>query len=264
MFILYSALKRISLAVLCCFFCLGAAAQAGDACFPWSDKEKPVLADGKKTAPQPELQGEWRSVLDSSRLLTITSDTFSLKDQSGSMEGTLLESGPNLFFREKGGTGCIVLWQLLGDGRLSINSGEELFHRPTDPAIPTVTTRQYGSPDCRFTVSVPSRLPVEEIDDGVRISSMEKDASMLILSGKSKATAEKMAKDMCQQLSGHDFAAAGDDKNTYTFMATHNGTEIIQYVTKQDEQYLLITLMGYYPKLISYLKSVHIVSSDKN
>ncbi len=263
MFVLYSALKRISLAALCCLFCLGSAALAQDACFPWSDKEKPVIADGKKTAPQPELQGEWKSVLDSNRLLTITNDTFSLKDQSGSMDGTLLESGPNLFFREKNGTACIVLWQLLGDGRLSINSGEELFHRPTDPAIPTVTTRQYGSADCRFTVSVPSKLPVEEIDDGVRISSMEKDASMLILSGKSKGTAEKMAKDMCKQLSGHDFAAVGDDKNTYTFLATHNGTEIIQYVTKQDEQYLLITLMGNYPKLVSYLKSVHIVPSDK-
>ncbi len=264
MFVLYSALKHISCAVLCCFFCLTTAVHAGDACFPWSDKEKPVVAGGKKTAPQQELQGEWRSVLDRNRTLTIYNDTFSLKDQSGSIEGTLLESGPNLFFREKSGTGCIVIWQLLGDGRLSINSGEELFHRPDEPAIPAVTTRQYGSQDCRFTVSVPSKLPVEEIDDGVRISSMEKDASMLILSGKSKGSAEKMAKDMCQQLSGHDFAAVGDDKNTYTFMATHNGTEIIQYVTKQDEKYLLITLMGNYPKLISYLKSVHIVASDKN
>lgn len=232
---------------------------AQDASFPWTDKEKLVMPGKKAVPPQKDLQGEWKSVLDAQRTLNITNDAFVLADQSGKIAGSILESGANLIFREQGGSSCIVLWQLLGDGRLSLNSGEEIFHRPDKPAVPTTVTRQFGSQDCRFTVTIPSQLPMEEIEDGVRISSLEKDAAMLIISGKSDDTARKMAESMCKKLNGHDLTAVDGDTNAYTFAASISGAEVLQHIAKQDKQYILITLMGQYPKLVSYIKTVRIV-----
>ncbi|MDO5538002.1 MAG: hypothetical protein Q4F72_10795 [Desulfovibrionaceae bacterium] len=247
--------------VLACLL-LPAPADAAPNYFPWTCRKVPVTAGAEPSAPQADLQGEWISTFDPARVLDIRDKTFSLQGTGGNLKGSAVETGPSLLLTDQHGTDCSVIWQLLGDGRLSINSGEDLFHRRGEPAVPITSVRQFGSPDCRFTVTLPGVLPVEEIENGVRIWSMEKDAAMMILSGTDDAEPEKFASAICRQLDGRDFKAVDEEKKAFTFTATVHGIPMLQYVAKEEHQYLHVSLMGQYNKLMSYLRTVKMVPME--
>ena len=56
----------------------------------------------------------------------------------------------------------------------------------------------------------------------------------------------------------------GDEGNAYTFTAEVRGVPVMQYIVMEGRQYLHISLMGQYNKLVAYLKSVKIVDSAKS
>ncbi len=227
--------------------------------FPWTCRKNPVTGGSQPSDPRHELQGEWISTFDPQRVLDLRGGSFSLQGTGGNLAGSVVETGPSLAFTDREGNACSVLWQLLGDGRLAINSGEDLYHRRGEPAVPTVVVRQYGSEDCRFTVTIPGRLPVEEVEDGVRIISMEKDAAMQILSGRPDVAPDKLARAICSELRGTDFRAVGDGKDAFMFTASPRGVDMLQYVAIENGQYLHISLMGNYASLMSYLRQVKVV-----
>lgn len=236
-------------------------AALADNYFPWTCRKTPVTAGKTPGMPQGDLQGEWISSFDPGRVLDIREQDFALQGTGGNLSGSIQEAGPSLLLTDQHGTQCVVLWQLLGDGRLSLNSGEDLFHRRGDPAVPSTTVRQYGNPECRFTISLPSKLPVKEIENGVQIFTIEKDGAMMILSGRDKAPAEKFARGICTTLQGKDFTTVDEDKTSFTFSAVAGGVPMDLYVTKHGEQYLQISLMGAYNKLLAYLKTITMVPS---
>ncbi len=258
-------------------FCPPDGAGAHDLAFPWTCRE--AGSSTPLVAPNHELQGEWISSFEPTRVLDIAQDRFSLQGTGNNLRGSVAESGPELVFTLEGNQSCRVLWQLLGDGRLGINSGQDLLHRRGEPAIPVTTVRQYGNSACRFTVAVPSVLPVEEIEDGVRVSTVERDGAMQILSGVTDKSCRQFAEAVASQLGSEDFRAmesllqeqaggnaqnrTGEDE-TYVFTATVRGIPIMQYIACQRNQYLHVSLMGQYNKLVSYLKQVKIVDPMQN
>ena len=249
-------------------------ARARDLPFPWACREE--AGQAPLLAPNGELQGEWISSFEPARVLDIIQDRFSLQGTGNNLRGSVAEAGPELVFTLDGGQSCRVLWQLLGDGRLGINSGQDLMHRRGEPAIPVTTVRQYGNRDCRFTLALPGVLPVEEIEDGVRVSTVEKDAAMQVLSGTTDKSCREFAEAVASQLGSEDFRAMesllqetvdGDgqspgENETYVFTATVRGIPIMQYIACQRNQYLHVSLMGQYNKLVSYLRQVKIVPRD--
>ena len=230
--------------------------------FPWTCRTKTLQA--KKARPESALQGEWLSSIDPARVLDIREDRFSLQGTGRNLKGSVAQEGPELVFTLEDRTSCRVMWQLLGDGRLAVNSGQDLMHRRGEPAIPATTVRQFGNSECRFTVTVPSVLPMEETEDGVRIMSIERDAVMQILSGTTDRNCHDFAKAIAAALGSTDFKAVGDEGNAYTFTAEVRGVPVMQYIVMEGRQYLHISLMGQYNKLVAYLKSVMIVDSAKD
>lgn len=239
--------------------------QAEEQIFPWTCRSLPKApADGplmtfRPVVPHRELQGEWISSLEPRRLLDIREEHFSLQGTGRNLRGTIQEEGPQLTLTLEDGTQCRVHWQLLGDGRLALNSGQDLLHRRGEPALPTTTVRTFGNEQCRFTVTLPGVLPMEEAEDGVRIYSVERDAAMQILSGVTSKSAHDFAKAIATQLGSTDFKPVDNEQNAYTFTATVHNIPILQYIVKEGKQYLHISLMGQYNKLVSYLKYVKIV-----
>ena len=229
--------------------------------FPWTCRQKTMTS--MRTQPDKELEGEWISSLEPSRVLDIRDGRFSLQGTGRNLRGTVTQEGPELVFTLDDQLSCRVIWQLLGDGRLAINSGQDLLHRRGEPAIPTTSVRQFGHKDCRFTVTVPSVLPMEETEDGVRIMSIEKDAAMQILSGVTDKSCHDFAKAIATALGSTDFQAVDKDANAYTFTATVRGIPMMQYIVMEGKQYLHVSLMGQYNKLVSYLKYVHIVDTAR-
>ncbi len=227
--------------------------------FPWTCRQEAVTGGAAAGDSQMDLRGEWISSFDPKRVLDIRERRFSLQGTGGNLAGPLVEHGPSLILTDREGNTCIVLWQLLGDGRLAINSGEDMYHRRGDPALPVITVRQYGSSDCRFTITLPERIPVEEVQDGVRVFSVEKDTAMQILSGKTTLDAEAFARAICDQLKGSDFRSSDDENNAFLFTATVRGIPMLQYIAMDKDQYLHVSLMGDYAKLMSYLKTVKIM-----
>ena len=151
-----------------------AQARSEEQIFPWTCRSLPKKpADGplmtfRPVVPHRELQGEWISSLEPRRLLDIREEHFSLQGTGRNLKGTIQEEGPQLTLTLEDGTQCRVHWQLLGDGRLALNSGQDLLHRRGEPALPTTTVRTFGNEQCRFTVTLPGVLPMEEAEDGVR------------------------------------------------------------------------------------------------
>ena len=242
-----------------------AQARSEEQIFPWTCRSLPKApADGplmtfRPVVPHRELQGEWISSLEPRRLLDIREEHFSLQGTGRNLKGTIQEEGPQLTLTLEDGTQCRVHWQLLGDGRLALNSGQDLLHRRGEPALPTTTVRTFGNEQCRFTVTLPGVLPMEEAEDGVRIYSVERDAAMQILSGVTSKSAHDFAKAIATQLGSTDFKPVDNEQNAYTFTATVHNIPILQYIVKEGKQYLHISLMGQYNKLVSYLKYVKIV-----
>ena len=229
--------------------------------FPWTCRTKTLQT--KKARPESSLQGEWLSSIDPSRVLDIREDRFSLQGTGRNLRGSIAQEGPELVFTLEDKTSCRVMWQLLGDGRLAMNSGQDLMHRRGEPAIPATTVRQFGNKECRFTVTVPSVLPMEETEDGVRIMSIERDAAMQILSGTTDKSCHDFAKAVATALGSTDFKAVEDEANAYTFTAEVRGVPVMQYIVMEGRQYLHISLMGQYNKLVAYLKGVKIVKNAK-
>ncbi len=239
--------------------------QSGEQIFPWTCRiQSQGTAEGplmtfKPVVPNKELQGEWISSLAPERLLDIRESHFALQGTGRNLKGSIQEEGPQLALTLEDGTQCRVHWQLLGDGRLALNSGQDLLHRRGEPALPTTSVRTFGNEQCRFTVTLPGVLPMEETEDGVRIYSVERDAAMQILSGVTSKSAHDFAKAIATQLGSTDFKPVDNEQNAYTFTATVHNIPILQYIVKEGKQYLHISLMGQYNKLVSYLKYVKIV-----
>lgn len=229
--------------------------------FPWTCRARTMASP--PTQPDKELDGEWISSLEPSRVLDIRDGRFSLQGTGRNLRGTVTQEGPELVFTLEDQLSCRVMWQLLGDGRLAINSGLDLMHRRGEPAIPTTTVRQFGHKDCRFTVTVPSVLPMVETEDGVRIMTPEKDAAMQILSGVTDKSCHDFARAIATALGSTDLQAADSDANAYTFTATVRGIPMMQYIVMEGKQYLHVSLMGQYNKLVSYLKYVKIVNPSE-
>ena len=227
--------------------------------FPWTCRAKTMQA--QKTSPEKGLQGLWISSHDPARMLDIREDRFSLQGTGRNLKGSVAQEGPELVFTLEDKTSCRVMWQLLGDGRLAVNSGLDLMHRQGEPAIPATTVRTFGNSECRFTVAIPSVLPMEETEDGVRIMSVERDAAMQILSGTTDKSCRDFARAIATALGSTDLKAVDNETNAYTFTATVRGIPVMQYIAMEGRQYLHISLMGQYNKLVAYLKNVKIADS---
>ncbi len=250
-----SALLCLSLAL---FFPPGPLS-AEEAVFPWICRKEPESPATPAQTPRKELRGEWISSLEPSRVLDIREGNFSLQGTGRNLAGTVSESEPWLILQPEGGSPCVLLWQLLGDGRLSFNSGEDLFHRRGEPAVPTTTVRRFGSPDCPFTVTVPSVLPLEEIEDGVRIYTVERDGAMQILSGTTDKSVRDFVQSLVRGMGASDYREVSAEDRGMTFSVTVQGVPMLQHVIKDERQYLHISLMGDYSGLVGYLRHVRIL-----
>lgn len=236
--------------------------------FPWTGRAAPLAKDATEQTPEKDIQGEWISSKDEKRVLDIREDRFSLQGTGENLRGRVVQVGPELLFTREGGSGggassCLVLWQALGDGRLSLNGGEDILHRRGDPAIPPTRVAVYGSPHCRFSVTLPSILPVEEVEEGVRVSTVERDAAMQILSGTTELSAHDFAKAVADRLGSTDLFTVDGNDNAWAFTCTVRGVPTMQYVIKEGEQYLYVSLMGDFGKLAGYLRHVKIVQDEE-
>lgn len=263
-------MKILHVSLILLFAALMAPTGAHAAMPAWTDRSAelsgPLARPEADAARRARLDGEladtWLCVPGGGRCrLEMGDGRFAYDDAMGKARGAMRREGALLrLIPDDGSPELVVFWQLLGDGRLAINGGERILHREGRSPTPISGEREFGHRTCRFTIELPADATVEEIEDGVRVYTFERDAGVQVVSGQTKLSAREFALLMAMDLGGKPQEEKDGSWSLVT--ETREGIPLYARVSVADEAFITFVITGDPSKVAWVARSVRVLRPD--
>lgn len=193
--------------------------------------------------------------------LRLDGRSFAYEGTGGRSRGAAAQDGPYLLLETDTGERLDVIWQMLGDGRLSINGGEAILHREGRSPTPTGGVREFGNRACRFRLTAPADATIEEIEDGVRMFTLDRDAGLQIVSGETDLAAREFSMALAKAM-GASTPREEEDGSWSFARREEDGSYLHARVQCRKDVYIAIFLTGDVSKLAWVAGTVRVVDEE--